>query len=112
MRGALWLLAFWAGQVLLTWVLKAGTLYEGWYWPGLVASVPMTLGTTWLYMRVFAHFPPHLAQALGFGIAFLLAQVALAAMVHAWLTPGQVAGVVGIFTGIVLLTEKQRPEAA
>lgn len=45
-------------------VLKASVMFDGWYWPGMVVGSCMTMLTTWLLMRVFAFFQPHLAQAL------------------------------------------------
>jgi hypothetical protein len=104
--GICWLAAFLAVQVLLTVVLKAGAMYSEWYWPATVVGSSMTILTTWLLMRVFAFFPPHLAQALAVGLSFVLSQVAVAAMVKVWLTPGQILGTVVVFCGILLLSER------
>lgn len=109
-RGLGWLTVFLSAQVLLVVVLKGGTMFPGWYGPCIVVGGSMTLLTTWLLMRVFAYFPPHLAQALAVGVSFVLSQVALAALVRVWLTPGQSLGIATIFIGIFLLSKSPAPK--
>lgn len=104
-RGAAWLLAYLVAQVLLTVLLKASAMFEGWYWPGMVAGGCMAMLTTWLFMRVFAFYPPHLAQTLGMGISFVLGQLAIAALMHTWLSGSQLIGIVAIFGGIFMISE-------
>lgn len=104
-RGAAWLLAFLVAQTLLTVVLKASVMFDGWYWPGMVVGSCMTMLTTWLLMRVFAFFQPHLAQALGLGLSFVLGQVALAGLMQTWLSVPQLIGIAAIFAGIFLISE-------
>jgi multidrug transporter EmrE-like cation transporter len=104
-RGAVWLLAYLVAQVLLTVLLKASAMFEGWYWPGMLIGVCMAMLTTWLFMRVFAFYPPHLAQTLGMGLSFVLGQLAIAALMHTWLSGSQLIGIVAIFTGILLVSE-------
>lgn len=104
-RGAAWLLAFLVAQTLLTVVLKASVMFDGWYWPGMVVGSCMTMLTTWLLMRVFAFFQPHLAQALGLGISFVLGQVALAGLMQTWLSVPQLIGIAAVFAGIFLISE-------
>lgn len=104
-RGTAWLLAFLVAQTLLMVVLKASVMFDGCYWPGMVVGICMTMLTTWLLMRVFAFFQPHLAQALGLGISFVLGQVALAGLMQTWLSVPQLIGIAAIFAGIFLISE-------
>jgi hypothetical protein len=108
-RGLAWFAAFLVAQVALTMVVRAGSLKPSWYVPCMVIGSSMTLLTTWLWMRMFAYFPPNMADAYAICISFPLSQIALSAMTNTWMAPGQWIGVGFIIVGIVLLTERSQP---
>jgi len=108
-RGLAWFAAFLVAQVALTMVVRAGSLRPSWYVPCMVIGSSMTLLTTWLWMRMFAYFPPNMADAYAICISFPVSQVALSAMTNTWMTSGQWGGVAFIIVGIILLTEKSQP---
>jgi multidrug transporter EmrE-like cation transporter len=90
-------------QVVTQLLFKWGSLAPSrWGW-GLVAGNVVAIASTWLLMMVYKSMNPNVALGICGGGAFLLTQVAMAAIFKSDLSITQWTGVAAIFVGMILL---------
>ncbi len=108
---AVYLLVFWAMQVVAQIIFKWGSSSEsGWLW-GFLGGNLFGFSSIWLLMLLYKAMNPNVALGIASGGAFLLSQIALAAMFRSHVSTLQWVGIAAIVAGIVLLGAAGEPPA-
>jgi len=98
-----YLVIFWAMQVVAQVLFKWGSTSESrWLW-GFFGGNLFGFSSIWLLMVVYKTINPNIALGIATGGAFLLSQIALALVFKAKVTAMQWAGIVAIMAGMMAL---------
>jgi len=98
-----WLLVFWAMQVFITLAFKWGSTSKKRWLPGFIVGNVVGISSTWILMLLFERMNANIGYGLGFGGAFLLAQLAIAFVFRSRLSATQYAGLIAITVGMYFL---------
>ena len=104
MRTYLYLVVFWAMQVAAQILFKWGSVTEARWLTGFIAGNLFGFSSIWLLMLVYKAMPANVALALGTAGAFLFGQIGLAIAFKTPFSPWQVAGMLAIIGGIVMVS--------
>lgn len=104
MKTALYLIVFWAMQVVAQILFKWGSVSEARWLTGFITGNVFGFSSIWLLMLVYRDLHPNVALALGTAGAFLFGQIGLSLVFKAQISLWQVAGMLAIIGGIVMLS--------
>lgn len=104
MRTYVYLLVFWAMQVVAQILFKWGSVSETRWLTGFIAGNVFGFSSIWLLMLVYKVMNPNVALALGTAGAFLFGQIGLSLVFKTQVSLWQVAGMLAIIAGIVMLS--------
>lgn len=79
---AVWLVIFWAMQVIANLFFKYGSSGEGRWATGFILGNVVGASSIYFMMRLYARMSPNLVVALASGGAFVAAQVVMALVFH------------------------------
>lgn len=103
-RITVYLLIFWAMQVIAQLFFKWGSMSDSrWLW-GFFAGNLFGFSSIWLLMHIYRGINPNVALGLATVGAFLLSQIALTLAFKTRVTPVQWIGIITIMVGIIALT--------
>ena len=103
LRTVIYVLVFWAMQVIATIFFKWGSESQSrWIW-GFVVGNLFGFSSVWLMMLVYKVIHPNLALGICAGGAFLLAQIAVAVVFRLPVAPMQWVGIAAIVIGMLTL---------
>lgn len=108
MKTAVYLIIFWAMQVIAQLCFKWGSLADTRWMIGFVVGNLFGFSSIWLLMLAYKALPAHVALALGTAGAFLFGQAALAIVFKSPVSSWQIAGMLAIIAGIVMVSMGQQ----
>lgn len=108
MKTYLYLVIFWAMQVVAQILFKWGSESESRWLTGFIAGNLFGFSSIWLLMLVYRAMNPNVALAVATAGAFLFAQLALSLAFKTQISIEQAIGVIAIVGGIVLLAMGQQ----
>jgi len=100
----LWLVLFWAMQVIASLLFKYGSTSPARWLPSFIGGNLFGVSSIWFVMMLYRTMNANVAWGLGLGGGFLFAQIALALVFRSRLSFLQYGGLVAITGGMVLLT--------
>jgi len=101
--GWLWMVLFWAMQVVAQLLFKWGSLPEGRWWLGFFGGHAFGATSILIIMFLYKTVNANVVYGISFGGMFLLASLALAIVYRTNITTVQYVGVVVITAGILML---------
>jgi multidrug transporter EmrE-like cation transporter len=110
MKTSLYLILFWLMQMVAQLFFKWGSIVESRWTTGFIVGNLFGFSSIWLLMLVYKSVPANVALALGTAGAFLFGQIGLAIAFKSPLTPWQIAGMLAIIVGIVMVSMQQQSQ--